>query len=117
MDNLNNSFPCYFNAEKFYNQMDVELDEKGIFTTNFLKFYENGMQNKSNQIPFRDNNFHSTNQINSTFTYSHQNNNYNFSPPVKKSSLDISYSIEQTFCRENSHMNIDEELQNEETCK
>lgn len=43
--------------------------------------------------------------------------NFNYSPPKKKNTIDISYSMEQTFY-ENSHINIEEEFQpnNEETC-
>lgn len=96
MDNLNfnNSFPCYFTQEKYFKEstQDVEMEGKNnlsAFNLDFLKYFEN---------------------------IENVNNNLNFSPSKKKNSLDMSDSIEQTFC-ENSHMNIEEEFQNEETCK
>jgi hypothetical protein len=70
-----------------------------------FKFTENLVENTN----LNNNN---NNNLNNTC------NNFNFSPSKKKNSLDISYSMEQTFY-ENSHIiNIEEEFQpNEETCK
>ncbi len=96
MEQLNNSFPCYYFQDKYEN-LDIEIEEKSnlsAFNLNFLKFYENLGENRVNQC-----------------------NNFNFSPEKKKNTIDISYSMEQTFY-ENSHINIEEEFQqNEDTCE
>jgi hypothetical protein len=116
MEPLNNSFPCFYFGEK-YDTMDVDLEEKNnlsAFNLNFLKIYENlegvhvnGNIHKDNFTSIGEN----FNNLNNTCK------DFNFSPPKKKNSIDISYSMEQTFY-ENSHMNIEEEFQqNEETCK
>jgi hypothetical protein len=109
MENLNYSFPGFSYQDKYENNMEVELEERGnlsAFNLNFLKFSENMADN----INGNNNNLYN-NCNNNTF-----NNNFQFSPPKKKNTIDISYSIEQTFC-ENSHINIEEEFQqNEDTC-
>ena len=89
MENLNNSCPCYNQNEKFDLNMEEEYDDKinsSFFKISSLKFCDI-IENKDN--------------INSSCK--------------KKNSLDISYSIEQTFY-ENSNMNIEDEFHNEETC-
>jgi len=91
MENLNNSFPDYYQNERiFFNAESENYDDKinsSFFKISNLKFYDK-QENKDNS---------------------------NLSPK-KKNSLDISYSIEQTFY-ENSNINIEDEFQNEETCK
>jgi hypothetical protein len=111
MNNLNYSFPCYNIQDKSDSPMDVDLEERGnlsTFNLNFIKIFENleSVENNSNNF---NNNF--TNNNNNNYN---QYNNFNFSPPKKKNSLDISYSIEQTFC-ENSNININ--IEEEEPCK
>ncbi len=95
MEHLNNSFPFY-NQEKDIVPIETDFEERNnmtAFNLNFLKYYEY-LENLNNGTK----------------------DNLNFSPNKKKNSLDMSYSIEQTFC-ENSHINIEEEFHNEETCK
>ena len=95
---LNNSFPNYpinqMNERMFFNiDSNTYCDQK-----------INSSFHKINNLKLFDK------EINKV--------NFNLSPSLnkKRSSLDISYSIEQTFY-ENSNMNIDDEFQNEETCK
>jgi len=90
MENLNNSFPCYNPYDRiFFNVESETYDDKAnssFFKISNLKFCDKP-ENKDN--------------------------NYNLSPK-KKNSIDISYSIEQTFY-ENSNINIEDEFHNEET--
>ncbi len=96
MDNLNFSFPGFSYQEKFDN-MDVDSDDKMNFSALNLNIFR----------------MSDTDNLN---VNSENNNNFNFSPPKKKNTIDISYSIEQTFC-ENSNINILEEFQTiEDTC-
>lgn len=95
MEHLHNSFPNYIH-EKFDHGSEIGYEEKfntSAFNLNFIKYYEQLENINVNSVK----------------------ENSNFSPTKKKNSLDISYSIEQTFC-ENSNINIEEELNNEETC-
>lgn len=107
MNDLNNSFPCYSSDKIYYNNIEVDPEERSnisAFHLNFLKFYEQTNENINVNI------------MNNNLTA----NNFNFSPSKKKNSLDISCSMEQTFYVENSNINIniEEEFQpNEETCK
>jgi hypothetical protein len=122
MEPFNNSFPCSYFQDKYEN-MDVDMEERSnlsAFNLNFLKFSDNlGENTNVNEI----NEINEMNEINDVkINVNNTNhlintcNNFNFSPPKKKNSLDISYSMEQTFY-ENSHINIEEEFQpNEETC-
>lgn len=91
MENLNNSFPCYNQNDRIFFNMESETyDDKinsSFFKISNLKFCEKP-ENKDIS---------------------------NFSPK-KKNSIDISYSMEQTFY-ENSNINIEDEFHNEETCK
>lgn len=64
----------------------------------------------------------SFNQINNLKLFDEEinKNNFNFSPALnnKKSSIDISYSIEQPFYETSDmKMDIDDDIQYEETCK
>lgn len=99
MNNLNHSFTHYLNNDCHDTQMEVDIEDKITYSTfnmNFVKIFEN--------LENIDNNSSSNIQT------------YNFSPPKKKNSLELSDFIEQTFC-ENSNINIEEEFHNEETCK
>lgn len=90
MENLNNSFPNYNHHEGIYFNIGSETYDEKINSSFF----------KISNLKFCDK----------------QENKENFNSSIrKKNSLDISYSIEQTFY-ENSNINIDDEFQNEETC-
>ena len=87
MENLNNSFPIYFDNEKYYREEDVIMEERNnisAFNLDFVKYYEM-IENKD------------------------------LASPQKKNCIDISSIIEQTFC-DNLQIN-EEEFNNEETCK
>jgi hypothetical protein len=94
---LNNSFPCYYSRDE---NMEVDIDEKierstlSAFNLNFLKIYESIEPSEATEQQI-------TRNENSQF------NQMNFSPPKKKNSIDISYSMEQTF--------YEEEFQNNNT--
>jgi len=93
MENLNNSFPNYNQNERiFFNVESETYDDKinsSFFKINNLNFC-NKQDNKDNL----------------------------FLSPKKRNSIDISYSIEQTFYENsNININIDDEFHNEETCK
>ena len=114
MEKLNYSFPGYFFNDKYETQMEVDIEEKNnssVLNVNSLKIIENFGDN----INVLNAN---SNMCNNTYHISNNYNtkNLNFSPKTSKNPFEISYSIEQIFC-ENSHINIEEEFQqNEETC-
>jgi hypothetical protein len=128
MEPLNNSYPFYYFQEK-EDLMDVEFEEKNnlsAFNLNFLKFYEPTFQAINDNNIYADGNIEMTEKeikkelnINNIQNFNNHNHNTSkdiiFSPPKKKNTIDISYSMEGTFC-ENSNINIEEEFQqNEET--
>jgi hypothetical protein len=88
MENLNNSFPTYFDTEKYYRDDDVIMEERNnisVFNLDFIKYYE-----------------------------SIENLQKDLSPQKKHCNIDISSIIEQTFC-DNLRI-IEEEFHDEETC-
>ena len=88
MDHLNNTFPAYYEQDKYFNDDDVMMEERHnitVFHLDFLKFNEN-IETSNKDLS-----------------------------PQKKHSIELSYSIEQAFC-DNLQINIDEDFNNEETC-
>jgi hypothetical protein len=100
---LNNSFPNYA-----IDQMQMQIDERLLFNTANANTYDEKINSSFREI----------NKLKLFDDEINRDQNFNLSPALnkKKCSLDISYSIGQTFY-ENSNMNIDDEFQNEETCK
>jgi hypothetical protein len=102
---LNNSFPCYYFTEKYENT-EIECDDRNnisAFNMNFLKIFEN----LNNGQGVNSNNFNicgGLNNLNNTCK------EFNFSPQKKKNSIDISYSMEQTFYENSNIINIEEEF-------
>lgn len=91
METFNNSFPyLMYDREYIDNDIDLEKSNLSAFNFNFCKFFENEPNTNQNML---------------------------FSPSQKKSSLDISDSVEQLFCENSNILNIDEEINGEDTCK
>jgi hypothetical protein len=111
MEPLNNSFPCYFSRD---DNMEVDIEERmeksnlSAFNLNFLKVFESvepsEVPSVNEVLEVRDaqiqiiamTNEANEGQENSQCQFVHPLN-MNFSPPKKKNSIDISYSMEQTF--------------------
>jgi hypothetical protein len=108
MENLNNSFPCYFGHEQLLDNFELMQQERisnnnhnvnniSAFNLDFSKFYDSKI-NYTQNCP-------------------------NFSPSKKKNSLELSYLTEQNSYETSSNINIEnieEEFgsdANEETCK
>jgi hypothetical protein len=89
MDNLNNSFLGYFEQDKYFRDYDVIMEERNNLSAFNLDFIK----------PYEN-----LDNINKDLS------------PQKKHSIELSSFIEQTFC-DNLHINIEEEYNNEDTCK
>lgn len=111
MEPLNNSFHCYFSRDE---NMEIDIEDRmersylSAFNVNFLKVFENvepsEVPSVNEVLEVRDTQIqiiamaNEANEVNenSQGPYVHALN-MNFSPPKKKNSIDISYSMEQTF--------------------